>query len=178
MARMENYFFTTVTTQQVIIPEGDEHYSLAGNCYGREGFNDGDAIVTSRVKSIDNYIVTTYSNTQYALGKMHPDYIELLCTKESGMPIIYSWKLEGDAKSGYIMHGFTGEDYISGKVQAQDGNFVVIDGVKYYVIWRNICSGELSNFAVLITGRYLDMVITRDFVPYMNDPHAKPILFE
>ena len=137
MARLEKYYFCSEDHKKVIIPKEGEEYCLGGFCYEREGFPDGSHIQTSEVQQIESEVATTYSGSQYTLGEKHPDYVELLKVKESGIPIIDSWKMRGTLREGYTLIGKIGEEDIEGKVTSQEGNFVYINDTKYYVIWRN-----------------------------------------
>ena len=178
MARMTNYFWVDAKTHKVIFPTDNISCALAGKCYGHKGFTDGTSVISSRIKTVVGSIVITTSGTRYVLEEMHPDYKELLNAREAGIPIIDSWRLEGDYRKGYTLHGTIGDVSLYGKVERQKGNFVTIDGMDYLVIWYNVQVNDLIENMVYATGKYCDMYVSKDFVPYMNDPHARPKLFE
>ncbi len=177
MPRMDNYFWVD-DNHRILLPDELKDYHLSGNCYGRIGFSDGDAVVSSRVKSVVGPVVLTISGSSYLLGNMHPDYDDLLGAVQTGIPVIDSWSLSGSTREGYCLSGLVGRERISGKVEGQHGNYVTIDGVDFYVIWRNVRKNEYEQNLVGLTGKYCDMYLKENFKEYMNNPHAKPILFE
>ena len=174
---MENYYWGSVDHKRVVIPSEEERYALGGNVYGRDGFKDGTSIMTSRIVSTEGKIAKTASGSEYELGNMHPDYAELLEAKKAGIPILNSWSLSGNLRDGYILTGQMGEETVMGLVTEQEGNYVVIAGVKDYVIWRSLDIDPVSEMFMRFSGQYCDLRIGRDFEEYMHDRGARPILF-
>ena len=173
MFELDNYFYMDETREREIILRGDEKFCLVGNVFGREDFEEGELIETSQVEKLEGGVATTESGTKYVLRKVHPDYEDLLRSIEDGTPILDDWSLTGTSRSGYIISGISGGERVSGEVTMQEGNFVWIDDVKYYVIWTNISSKH--GFGLML-GELCGMSLRRDFEPYMGMGHTRPKL--
>ncbi len=173
--KMENYYFCSIDHERVVIPEEVTEYSLGGEGYGREGFIDGSKIQTSMIINVKDGVAQTASGSKYELGKMHPDYAELIAAIEAGTPVIKSWSLKGNLRDGYVLTGKVGENTVSGKVNSQDGNYIVLDGTRYLVIWKNLNLEPFDRLDIMFTGKYCDLNIRRDFSEYMHD-HTRPNL--
>ena len=177
MAKLENFFYAEPVTQRIIIPQKGMPYLLGGVVHGRPGFPDGSLIVTSPVQKQAGSIVTTSSNQEYTLGKMHEDYQELLDVYASGLPIICCWHIEGNRINKYHIYGkILGSDKeIFGKVERQYKNFIWVSSTKYYVIWHNLEMSELDREDIKNYSIYCDIQIAH-FQPYVGNPHARPFL--
>lgn len=166
--KMEKFFWGTTDHKRVVISKKGINYSLGGMVFGRKGFEDGSKVMTSPIVSIEDGRAFTESGSVYLLGKMHPDYEEILLATETGIPIITDWSLKGNLRDGYILTGRIGEDVVAGRVNNQKGNYVILDGTKCLVVWRNMNLSPEEEMMMAITGRYCDLLVGRDFSEYMN----------
>lgn len=177
MARLEDFFYAEPITQRIIIPQKGMPYLLGGIVYGRPGFPDGSLIVTSPVQKQDGSVVTTASSQEYILGNMHEDYKELLDVHASGLPIICCWRIEGNRRNKYHIHGkLLGSDkIIFGKVERQYNNYIWVNATQYYVIWHNWELSEQEQNEIERFSIYCDIQLAH-FEPYVGNPHARPFL--
>lgn len=178
--KMENYYWCSYDHKRVVIPEEGVPYCLGGEGYGRQGFKDGTRIQTSSIVTVENGVATTRSGSVYELGSMHPDYVEILSAIEEGTPVIKEWSLEGNLRDGYILTGHVHVDVVlvSRKVTSQEGNFITIDDTRYLVIWRNLNMNPMDKFTMMITGKYCDLHVNRDFSEYMQASCIRPNLMK
>ncbi len=141
MARLENFYYMTRDHQRVLMmkPKEEGTYSMGGICYGREGFDDGTAIATSTIDKNENGVATTRSGSKYELGSKHPDLLDMEKAIEKKIPVIVSWDLDWYANGDYRFEGYleNGQE-VYGKVTSQDGNYIAINNVEFFVIWRNL----------------------------------------
>lgn len=75
-----------------------------------------------------------------------------------------------------MLTGHVGEDAVHGKVTSQEGNYVTLDDTKYLAIWRNLRMDSMERLNVMLSGKYCDLLIGRDFSEYMNDTAIRPKL--
>ena len=148
--RMEDYFFAYGNGKIVIATEPDissENISLCGRVFGREGFDDDKAVMTSTISKIENGKVYTASGSIYELGEMNADYAEMLSALSHKVPVLGEWHLEwkdnildkipdfstspdkwGTAShAGYLFSGKDQEGIMfHGEVLGQNGNYLTI----------------------------------------------------
>jgi hypothetical protein len=67
-----------------IIDFGSAYYApeqltthFKGNAYGHPNFEDGEPVITTRIISFNHGIFETFSESQYVLGKVDPEYEKL-----------------------------------------------------------------------------------------------------
>lgn len=114
--KLENYFFVNNRLNPSVVGA----IRLAGNVFGREGVEDGHTLYSSSVVRNDGKTATTFTGSVYELGKMHPDYTDLLKAIENDVPII--------SQCGYI----TNENFPDGTTGLQiDGEIVAIKDGEY-----------------------------------------------
>ena len=136
MERIEKYFFVD-EENKVVLPKDGKRFGIVGIYTGneREGFKEGDLILTSAVEKIEDGCVYTVDGSTFELGEKHPDLIDLENAKEIGIPIVRWWEMIPGKKP--IFSGYNEKkEYVRGFVTDQTGNFVTLDGTKkIFVIW-------------------------------------------
>ena len=156
MKKIEKYYYVKMDeTGKETVVRPDEANCIGGRVYGHDKFPDGSLITTSQIRDEKGDRVMTENFSVYHLGAMHPDYADYLEAVKADIPVITDWALTGFFRSGYNLTGETEEGRkISGKVIAQDGNYITLSQQgKYFVLWRNMKAGvkEAKEF-----GQYLD----------------------
>ena len=140
--KMENYYF--FDGYEVMIPQNLpwEEYMLAGEVYGHPQFTDGEYVTSSKVLKVDDGKVQTYTGSVYELGNKHPDFLEMEEAISKNQPVINQFTLSKRGEK-YMIKGRTFDfQKVKGQIEAQQGNYIVVDGKKYLVIWRNISSED------------------------------------
>ena len=148
--RMKDYFFARENGKIVIAAEPDissEAIRLCGKAYGRDGFEDGQAVTTSPIAKIENGRVYTASGSVYELGEKNADYAEMISALNRGTPVLGEWRLEWKdyildaipdfstspdkwkttSHEGYLFSGKDQEGKLFyGEVIGQNGNYLTI----------------------------------------------------
>ena len=175
MAEINKFLFVESENRKhwVMPEEFNGDYSLIGYCV-REGFEDNSFVKTSPVVSLKDGVATTKSGSDYVLRDMAEDYKEFLEAVKNGIPIIRSWKLEGNLRRGYTISGRVNGRRIRGKIVSQDKNFITLDNdIQYFVMWSDFTDLE---FSIMFTGEYLDMKYQSDFENIAGFK-CRPVLF-
>lgn len=74
MPRLENW---SLVDEPYSAPE-ENRIRLAGTVYDREGFQDGEKVITSRPKQVtEDDKVVTFTGSIYELGEVDPEYEKL-----------------------------------------------------------------------------------------------------
>ena len=109
---------------------------LRGQVFGREGFREGQWIITSRISRVvyDGPTIKevwTSSGSRYLIESVCPEYQEFMEAIEGGEPILLDWTMY-KAHGGYqiLGHLFVSEKSITGMVVAQDGNWITIEVIR------------------------------------------------
>ena len=176
MQRLENYFFGRVGKRQVMIPDKNQPYTVGGICYDFDGVPDG-SLITAEVKSINGSTVEITSGKKLLLDQAHPDYRELISAKGANIPIIDWWWIDETAPYDRCFYGKVGDKVVTGEITDQEGNYLSIDDVLYYVIWCNtkqkVPFGQKPEAGL----RFNDLPSYYQYGSYMNFPHVRPVLF-
>ena len=104
------------------------HSYALGEGYGRQGFEDGKPIVTSKVVGVRPDKIITVNGSEYKLGEMHPDYEGFIEAYKKGVPILKDWGFICGKIYGHIFRNNNyefipdecEEDFVEGEVVSQD----------------------------------------------------------